>query len=265
MSVERIDELADSVLDGEASAEERAELERLLAENPEAKARVAERRALFETLRGVPRRSPPEDLRDSILTAIRIEGSGAHRSGPHGGRHPLLARHPSLALGYALVAGLVIGSITTLAVRGNMVRKPGDGTPIAGTMAPPGSAGGTVIHGSSFALRGADYRAETRWNDRGIVLLLSGRSSKPIDFTIEYKPEELRLSSILPPASADLGVEHSKGRLQIRGSGEMSLELSWLPLVPAPRALGIVGRIEDKEETMILAVSPRTRDSPRGP
>ena len=66
----RLDELMQSVLDGDATPEEASELERRLVADAAARARFAEFRRLFDGLREVPKAYPPEGLVASVLANI---------------------------------------------------------------------------------------------------------------------------------------------------------------------------------------------------
>ena len=61
----------DSVLAGEATPEERGELDRLSAADPAIREMVESRGALFATLRSARSAEPPPELRESILEAVR--------------------------------------------------------------------------------------------------------------------------------------------------------------------------------------------------
>jgi anti-sigma factor RsiW len=62
------DELMHAVLDGECSLEQRAELDRLLAADPEARAKFSALRALFGAMSQLPEVEPPADLLDAALS-----------------------------------------------------------------------------------------------------------------------------------------------------------------------------------------------------
>ena len=264
MNIERVDGLADSVLDGVASDEERAELERLVAGDAEARARVAERRELFETLRRVPAPLPPDDLRDAIMATIRSEMQPPRRHSETPNWRSFLARRPLLGWSYAVAAGLVIGSLATLGVLGKMGREPDRNAPIAGTMAAPAGAEQGLDHGR-LDLPGGGLEAQTGSIGRRVRLRLEARASAPFEITIAFRPEELRLASIVPPESGSMSVEQSGGRVVLKSDREMNLEVNWDPRVPAASPLRIGSRASGKEETMMMAVSPKGRDSPAAP
>ncbi len=60
-------ELLSAYLDGELTAEQQADVERLLAENPAAQQLLDELRALSSTLQEMPRHTVPEDLSQQVL------------------------------------------------------------------------------------------------------------------------------------------------------------------------------------------------------
>ena len=100
MKHSELTELMHAVLDGEASAAEARELERLLAADPAARAEFDELERLFEALHSVPQQYPPEGLVAAVdggAAAARRRHAVSrqplarsrvvrHRVGP--GRHP---------------------------------------------------------------------------------------------------------------------------------------------------------------------------------
>lgn len=70
MGFTELQPLMHAVLDGEASPDETAELERRLAASPEARAEFERLRRLFDDLAGVPRRHPPEGLVAAVQAAL---------------------------------------------------------------------------------------------------------------------------------------------------------------------------------------------------
>jgi hypothetical protein len=64
-------QLMHAVLDGEASGEERAALDRVLAQDPQARAQFEDLRQLFAALDGQPRVEPPAGFADDVMAALR--------------------------------------------------------------------------------------------------------------------------------------------------------------------------------------------------
>src|SRR5689334_15623545 len=76
MTSTHTEELMHAVLDGEASERETRELERLLAADPNARARFEELKRLFNALEGVPEATPPAAIVERILAQARLPAEG---------------------------------------------------------------------------------------------------------------------------------------------------------------------------------------------
>src|SRR5690242_11977805 len=77
----RLDELMQTVLDGEATPDETSELDQRLAGDASARARFEETRRLFDALSRVPKPYPPEGLVASVLANIPQTPVPARRDG----------------------------------------------------------------------------------------------------------------------------------------------------------------------------------------
>jgi anti-sigma factor RsiW len=64
-------QLMHAVLDGAASGEERAALDRVLARDPEALAEFEDMRRLFGALDAMPRVEPPDGFADGVMAALQ--------------------------------------------------------------------------------------------------------------------------------------------------------------------------------------------------
>ena len=67
------------VLDGEASADEQRDLDRLLAADPAARAEFEELRALFEGLKAAAKEAPPETLLTDVMAEVAPKHRRRHR------------------------------------------------------------------------------------------------------------------------------------------------------------------------------------------
>ncbi len=72
-------QLMHAALDGAASSEERAALDRVLAQDPQARAQFAELERLFGALDGMPRVEPPEGFADDVMTALQRSNAKGRR------------------------------------------------------------------------------------------------------------------------------------------------------------------------------------------
>ena len=71
-----------AVLDGAASSEERAALDRVLAQDPQARTQFADLQRLFGALDGMPRVEPPEGFADDVMAALqrsKAKGVSTHQ------------------------------------------------------------------------------------------------------------------------------------------------------------------------------------------
>jgi hypothetical protein len=149
-----------AVLDGEASSEERAALDRVLAQDPQARAQFADLERLFGALDGMPRVEPPEGFADDVMTAMqRSKPKGASTRQPfaqsgviaptgsdirvRASSKPSTARTPSGTMwgrqdmskrGYWIIGG-VAAAVLALFV-GTAVDFPASGDKAAGTIVP---------------------------------------------------------------------------------------------------------------------------------
>ncbi len=153
-------QLMHAVLDGVASSEERAALDRVLAQDPQARTQFAELQRLFGALDGMPRVEPPEGFADDVMAALqRSTAKGASTRqpfaqsgviGPTGSdirvrapSKPITARTPSGPMwgrqdmskrGYWIMGG-VAAAVLALFV-GTSVDFPASGDKAAGTIVP---------------------------------------------------------------------------------------------------------------------------------
>jgi hypothetical protein len=92
-------------LDDELPLDERAEVEKLLAESPELRQEVDELRRLSERLKGLPAESAPAELQPAIMRSIERETLLAGDDSASTARHGRRIRSLTTAAGIALVAG----------------------------------------------------------------------------------------------------------------------------------------------------------------
>lgn len=125
-------ELMHAVLDGEASPEEIAELERELGSDPDARARFEALRELHELLEGMPTLDPPPELAGQVLA--RLAGKEAADAGGATGSLFAFFRSGGPVLRYA--AAFAAGLLATAAVYefGLRAQRDIDISMVAGTM-----------------------------------------------------------------------------------------------------------------------------------
>src|SRR5438093_2224872 len=97
---EEIVELVNAVIDGEATPEEKKEVQLLLLSSVETRELYDATKKIAQRLEGMPALEPPEDLRESVLRVL----ASRRPSRPAGGRH-----HTALKFVWAAAAALVLG------------------------------------------------------------------------------------------------------------------------------------------------------------
>ncbi len=104
--------LMHAVLDGEATPAEAAELERVLAADPAARAEFDALRRLFGVLARVPRLDPPAGLADSTQVAFQLSRrSHVSHSKPFPARQRTMNKRVAIFGGIAAAAVAVIGIV----------------------------------------------------------------------------------------------------------------------------------------------------------
>jgi len=98
---EEIVELVNAVIDGEATPEEKKELQLLLLSSVETRELYEATKRIAQRLEGMPGLEPPRELRESVLGVVL---ASREPSRPAGGRH-----HTALKYVWAAAAALVLG------------------------------------------------------------------------------------------------------------------------------------------------------------
>lgn len=259
MKADEFDQLVNSVLDGSASDDERASLERRLHAEPAARAQLASWERLFETLRATPRPEPPAEIRHRILAAVRRESAPA--TSWRSAWEAFIGRRPAVALAYATAFGVVAGSVISLTASG--VLSPGAPTaPVSGTMSRPGPADVPAAEWSSLPASGVAFRT---WRE-GDVLHFEGRADgvEPFELELAFDPAALRVAAILTPDHPASRAAFEPGRVRISGSGKSQVEVRWAVLQPAAAPIQVTARSGASEERATIAVTPEVQGS-RGP
>ena len=134
------DRLVNDELDGVATPEEKASLARRLAESEVARARYQEIQAVFGMLDRVESVEPPPSLRGNVLRSVESRArTRSKRPGWRGLLETGFGKRPWLGLGYAFVAGAMVGALTFAIGTGVFDRSGLRGSEVRGTMLPPPS------------------------------------------------------------------------------------------------------------------------------
>lgn len=232
------EELMDRVLDGMATAEERAEVERLQASDPEARRRMEQRALLFETLRSVPRVEPPVGFRAGIASMIAREPARARTIGESLRAWFTFGPVQRRAIAFA---GFAVGSLVTIATVALVSRGPGGVLPIAGTMTRPDGRIGSRVGFDRIEVGGGRFDAETFVSGRKVRLVVRGRADVATDLTVAFDEEELQFRSF-EPLEGDTQVQMGAGRAHISGRGHTVIALGWESRVSNPGPIRVTAR-----------------------
>jgi hypothetical protein len=265
MNANEFDRLVNGVLDGSASEDERAALERHLSADPSARARLAAWEGMFATLASVPQPDVPDGLRQQILAAVRR----ADRPAPAWRRalESLVTRRPTMALAYAGAFGLIAGSIVSLIAIGAIGRDPRL-APTSGTMSRPATApdAGTEVGRSTVEAGGIrfDARATRAGDEVRLVVGPDGPPPAPADLTIEFDPAELGITSVAPPeGGAALSV--TSGRIEVPSFTGGRLEIRWKSRVSRPAPIHVTARAGEQQGRTTIGVAVGAGRTPPGP
>ena len=111
MRPEAFEDLAHAALEGDATPEQRRELEAHLASDPGARQRWLELETAFRALSRVRPVEPPLDLKPAIMRAIHAERRAAPAKGRGLGR--LMGFRLASAFAAGAVAGAIVWSVAT--------------------------------------------------------------------------------------------------------------------------------------------------------
>lgn len=207
----RLQELIQAELDGEISGPDRAELGRVLLQDPQARQEREALRRVDAALRAVPAVDPPEHLRVSILAQ-------AHRPSLRAGGPP--RRSPGFNTGllrYAAVfaGGLVVASLAFYLAQ-PATHAP-DPASLAGTVARQKAAG---VPADESLVRAGDGEARLRlFRDRkNLELQIEATTAGRWQFEIDYDPGDLALAGTGEVTGGPGSAGSAPGRLVIPGA-----------------------------------------------
>jgi anti-sigma factor RsiW len=179
----RFEELANTALDGVATPAERAELEGLIARDPEARERWNSLKATFVALGSLTPPEPPADLKPAIMRAIRAESEA---------RSSAAVRPAQWWFRWAttFAAGAAAGILVVTLAGPRAARD----LPSSGTMMPP-TAGQTIAR-TALDAGSAHVEIETRNRAGDLEVHVRGRASSQAELVIDH-------GAALQPAGVD--------------------------------------------------------------
>ena len=177
MDSTRLHELIQSDLDGALSAAERAELARLLLQDPEARRLHAQFGRLDRLLRDIPLAEPPTGLRAAILAEPAIS--------PRGGS-PQRAQRGWRLYG---VAAAVLGGMAVVGIGYLLSDDRTPGAELQGSVVSAGGRGsGAALDHWTFQAEGIETSASLRREGEGLRLELKLSATRPSEIIAAFDP-----------------------------------------------------------------------------
>ena len=241
-------ELANAVLDGTATPEQRAALEAELEADAGARDQFHTLEIAFGALAHTPPLAPPAELKSRIMMAIRAE-----RDRPRAGTRLLsgLSQLFTLRLASAFATGCAAGILVWVLATENHGSTAG--LPTSGAMMPP-AQGERIGNGITLGAGMAHATIEARRGGSVIEAVISARANGPAELILQHDPA-LAPDGIDPLGSTPRQVSFAPGRVALQFSGELSCTLRFRGASTSPLRVAI--QAGDKLAEGVLDLSSR--------
>jgi len=212
--------LINSCIDGEISATEQEELDRLLIASPEVRNLNDELRKVTRLLDEVPELDPPEYLQDVIERQVRLPGQDHTGSKKPGflGNGWLSANW--LRTGFALAAGAVL--TVGIYEMGSEPITARDSSSMVGTIAKRGQVDqpGSLLDSIQLNTAKLNGLVELRNKNDSFTLDLQLRSGEPTEVVIDFAGRGLEFDGVTGKQAPDDSVSIVDGSIHLAGEGE---------------------------------------------
>ena len=242
------EQLIQDVIAGEASPARAAELEHLIASNPEARFRYDEMRELFRVMADAPVPQPPADLHAGIMRAIAAEPS-----------HAIVTRvrRSRLSLVATFLTGAAAASLVIVAMlRGPVAGLPGPDLATSGTMAPLEASKGAATSRASLATGvGWIELSSSRMGDV-VRLDIHSPAGSPAGLEVTFASEDLALTGMRWAQHPEGPITATAGRVTLAGrvAGDVTLTFHATTAGDAPIRVSAEG-----SQSVLLHTSPQQR------
>jgi hypothetical protein len=237
MDSTRLHELIQSDLDGALSTAERAELARLLLQDPEARRLHAQFGRLDRLLRDIPLAEPPAGLRAAILAepAMSSRRDSSRRAWPLYG-----------------VAAALLGGMAVVGIAYLLMDDRTSGANLQGSVVPAGGTGiGTTPDHWSFQAEGIEASASLWRAGEGLRLELKLSATRPSEVIAGFDPA----ATSLVGEPAGVGLDSVNGQIVIQSeAGTRSFLLDFSRAAPIELQLRTGGQL--LAQRTLSAVAP---------
>jgi hypothetical protein len=228
MEHDRYIELVNKEISGDITREEKADLERYLAENPDARRVRDELHRTSDLLGEVGDIEPPAHLKRHIMNSVDFSQYKTEAKQPAlklSGRARRWAFRPRMV--YAFAAGLAVGLVVfAVFLTGPWERYAPDRGGLYATIGAARDAGFHSIEQLPLDLPEAEGRVVLMRSADLLVFEVSLRSTHPFEVRLLYDPAQVRFNGLLPEAGWKSLTEVGEGRVSTSGSGEGRFQLS---------------------------------------
>jgi hypothetical protein len=220
MSDERTLELISAAVDGELSDAERAELDRLIGESPEARRLHADLGRINSIMSKLPLLAPPETLHHRIMSAISLPVVKTKQPilGWLGKPEPFTV----LRYGVATAAGAVLAAV--LIDSPPRFADTADIEELVGTMAPNRQRNATdIVDSFSFRADGLESRVLLERRNGALLLDIQVEADELVDVTVNFADAGARLDALAQNQDALESIEIVDQTLRVRARGRRQL------------------------------------------
>ncbi|HWM28792.1 MAG TPA: hypothetical protein VNQ14_10060 [Woeseiaceae bacterium] len=211
-------ELVSAAADGDLRPGERAELDRLLEENPDAREFQADLRKLESLLAEIPSPDMPETLHGDIMARIPVTQRPLQRLPARSTLGWLRAPTPVFRYGLATAAGVLLAAII---YESPLTFSPAtDRGDLVGTMAPTGSrSDANLVDSYTFRTDGLETLVELERHDDSLLVDIRIDSEEPVDLAVNFTGAGSRLEALSGDGTPLESISLSDGILRIEATG----------------------------------------------
>jgi hypothetical protein len=224
MSHERLTELVSVATDDALSSDERAELDRLIEQSPEARRFRDEINRIDSILSKLPDLTPPETLHDRIMAAISLPSTRSWQRRLASKVAWPVSLEPSIVLRYgmATAAGIVLATVLYESHPG--ISQPADITELFGTMAPGrGRQEADIVDTFAFRAEGIDARLSLERRDGALLLDIRVDAAESVGISVDLAAAGARLNALAQTGYPLEAIEITGHVLHVRGRGRSQL------------------------------------------
>jgi hypothetical protein len=220
MSSERVLELVSAAADGALTDEERALLDRLLEESPEARRFQDDLGRIDSIMHRLPELVPPEALHDRVMAGTSLPLARQRR--PIFAWLDSLSPFTALRYGMATAAGLVLAAVFYESQSG--FGETADIRQLVGTMAPNRDrSAAEILDRHAFRMEGLDSQILLERRDGALLLDIQVDAGEPIDISVDLAAAGARLDALAQTGSSLESIEISGRTLRVRALGRRQL------------------------------------------